>query len=623
MCSQVKPIRSIAPGAKFSTSTSASRISFSIIALPSGVLVFSVSDFLLLLRVMKYSASKSGMSRNLLRVTSPTPGRSTFSTSAPNHASNCVHAGPACTPVKSMILIPSRGRPMIKHSSLLMPLRTPCVVLAYLELRLSSVRVPCGCPVDFRATSTNGYSAWIAIGFTLVILCRDRRSSPMGDGLLGEPGVRPCISLARILQVGTTRARRRSDGPDGTGRCTSLPWQPGRQAQDQTQEKYPPNSGSPGSPAGQARQRKSASGVTAPMVRTALRVSVHVHHERTRYGTRNRPPRDRHTDRDHRRKPARRCTLGERIEAPKVLRDDVYVQDAVGRAETPLPRRAPMCSSRRRSVGKPARRPTTTDREATCALHHLYPHAVGICGDLVQLICKAAGGGAVYQKGPRDRCLHDILTANQQVIATARTYEMAGRLLLGLEPLRWVFLFVELAPNVGGKLDDLGTREWTYGRRVFVGREDHRPDRRRRYLRGPSRDDPAVESRCGSAVWLQCCRGARPEPGPDHPQASADAALAWFRSRHDKRRHEAGGAPDPHPRNAQRRRQTLCRDDLCPREGRRRGLGARLGCRGARRDGARRSTTGGGVSRQQMIGLFRVACGINPIALEESVLASC
>ena len=217
-----------------------------------------------------------------------------------------------------------------------MPLRTPCVVLAYLELRLSSVRVPCGCPVDFRATSTNGYSAWIAIGFTLVILCRDRRSSPMGDGLLGEPGVRPCISLARILQVGTTRARRRSDGPDGTGRCTSLPWQPGRQAQDQTQEKYPPNSGSPGSPAGQARQRKSASGVTAPMVRTALRVSVHVHHERTRYGTRNRPARDRHTDRDHRRKPARRCTLGERIEAPKVLRDDVYVQDAVGRAETPL-----------------------------------------------------------------------------------------------------------------------------------------------------------------------------------------------------------------------------------------------------------------------------------------------
>ena len=28
---------------------------------------------------------------------------------------------------------------------------------------------------------------------------------------------------------------------------------------------------------------------------------------------------------------------------------------------------------------------------------------------------------------------------NQHVIATPRTYEMSGRLLLGLEPLRWLF----------------------------------------------------------------------------------------------------------------------------------------------------------------------------------------
>src|SRR5580658_3114449 len=52
------------------------------------------------------------MSRSWRRVTSPVPGRSTFSTSAPNQASNCVQAGPAWTPVKSMILIPLRGRLM-------------------------------------------------------------------------------------------------------------------------------------------------------------------------------------------------------------------------------------------------------------------------------------------------------------------------------------------------------------------------------------------------------------------------------------------------------------------------------------------------------------------------------
>ena len=68
-----------------------------------------------------------------------------------------------------------------------------------------------------------------------------------------------------------------------------------------------------------------------------------------------------------------------------------------------------------------------------------YPHVVGVCVDVVQLVYKAAGGGAVYQKGPLDRCLRDVLTMNQHVIGTLRTYEMAGRLLLGLQPLRWLF----------------------------------------------------------------------------------------------------------------------------------------------------------------------------------------
>jgi indole-3-acetate monooxygenase len=139
------------------------------------------------------------------------------------------------------------------------------------------------------------------------------------------------------------------------------------------------------------------------------------------------------------RKPARRYTLGERVEAPKALRDDVYIQDAVGRAETLL-------TSARAHVFDvvgdlwasllDGRQPT--DRQLAL-FTTLYPHAVGVCVEVVQLIYKAAGGAAVYQKGHLDRCLRDILTANQHVIATARTYEMAGRLLLGLEPLRWLF----------------------------------------------------------------------------------------------------------------------------------------------------------------------------------------
>jgi alkylation response protein AidB-like acyl-CoA dehydrogenase len=138
------------------------------------------------------------------------------------------------------------------------------------------------------------------------------------------------------------------------------------------------------------------------------------------------------------RKPARRYTAGERVEPPKLLRDDVYVQDAVGRAETLL------ASVRAYYFGvmgdlwatlNEGRQPS----ERQLALFTTaYPHVVGACADVVQLVYKAAGGAAVYQKGPLDRCLRDILTMNQHVIGTLRTYEMAGRLLLGLKPLRWL-----------------------------------------------------------------------------------------------------------------------------------------------------------------------------------------
>jgi len=62
--SQDSPMRSIAPGAKFSTETSASRISFSITSRPSGDFVLIASERLLLFSMVKYSASTSGMSRN-------------------------------------------------------------------------------------------------------------------------------------------------------------------------------------------------------------------------------------------------------------------------------------------------------------------------------------------------------------------------------------------------------------------------------------------------------------------------------------------------------------------------------------------------------------------------------
>src|SRR6267142_5622951 len=104
--SQGNPIRSSTPGPKFSTSTSQLLIRAVRTSLPFGFLVSSVIERLLWLSMVKYRLSTFGTSCNWPRVISPTPGRSTLITSAPNHASNCVQVGPDWTCVKSRMRMP-------------------------------------------------------------------------------------------------------------------------------------------------------------------------------------------------------------------------------------------------------------------------------------------------------------------------------------------------------------------------------------------------------------------------------------------------------------------------------------------------------------------------------------
>src|SRR4029077_19744565 len=99
-------MRSSTPGPKFSTSTSQLLISAVRTSLPFGFLVSSVIERLLWLSMVKYRLSTLGMSCSWPRVMSPTPGRSTLITSAPNQASNCVQVGPDWTWVKSRMRTP-------------------------------------------------------------------------------------------------------------------------------------------------------------------------------------------------------------------------------------------------------------------------------------------------------------------------------------------------------------------------------------------------------------------------------------------------------------------------------------------------------------------------------------
>src|SRR5499433_672287 len=83
----------MAPGAKFSTQTSAFRNKSLTSASPRSDFRFAVTDFLLALNSRKYQESCPGAPRKDLRPGSPRFGFSTLTTSAPSQASASVQEG--------------------------------------------------------------------------------------------------------------------------------------------------------------------------------------------------------------------------------------------------------------------------------------------------------------------------------------------------------------------------------------------------------------------------------------------------------------------------------------------------------------------------------------------------
>ena len=61
-------------------------------------------------------------------------------------------------------------------------------------------------------------------------------------------------------------------------------------------------------------------------------------------------------------------------------------------------------------------------------------HASIACTQAVELLYKASGGSSVYTGHALDRRLRDIQTANQHAVVSLKTWEVAGRVLLGLDP---------------------------------------------------------------------------------------------------------------------------------------------------------------------------------------------
>jgi len=117
-----------------------------------------------------------------------------------------------------------------------------------------------------------------------------------------------------------------------------------------------------------------------------------------------------------------------------MLRDETYVQCALAQAEA-------MVSSARgfvfEAVGDMWNTllrgdfPTLMQRARG---RIAIVHASTACTQAVEILYKASGGSSVYTGHTLDRRLRDIQTTNQHVVVSLKTWEVTGRVLLGLEP---------------------------------------------------------------------------------------------------------------------------------------------------------------------------------------------
>lgn len=75
--------------------------------------------------------------------------------------------------------------------------------------------------------------------------------------------------------------------------------------------------------------------------------------------------------------------------------------------------------------------PLTLDQRA--ALRLAATHATSTSAEVVDRMYHAGGGSAVYSRSPLQRCFRDIHVATQHVMVASPTYELVGRVLLGLD----------------------------------------------------------------------------------------------------------------------------------------------------------------------------------------------
>lgn len=133
-------------------------------------------------------------------------------------------------------------------------------------------------------------------------------------------------------------------------------------------------------------------------------------------------------------RPSRITAINGKVTPLRSLRDEAFVQDAVGRAAAMIGSARAYLYDTIGEVWRALQSGRELSPERLAGFQLLNTHVYETCTEAVQLMYKARGGSSVYAGNELDRCLRDCLTMNQHVMNSLRSYAMGGRLLLGLPP---------------------------------------------------------------------------------------------------------------------------------------------------------------------------------------------
>lgn len=133
-------------------------------------------------------------------------------------------------------------------------------------------------------------------------------------------------------------------------------------------------------------------------------------------------------------RPARQMTLEGRIVPSRRLRDEGFVQDAIGRASALIGAARAYLYGTIGDMWKTLQAGHDLSNPQLARFQSLNTQVFGMCLEAVHLIFKAKGGPSVYSGSVLERCLRDMQTIDQHAINSLRAYGQSGRMLMGLPP---------------------------------------------------------------------------------------------------------------------------------------------------------------------------------------------